>query len=255
LSAGEPDPRRRFSPTALDYERARPGYPEALIGWVTAECRPRTGAPAADVGCGTGISTRALAGRGLDVVGIDPNPEMLARARAAGGARYRRGEADATGLPTSSQRLVTAAQALHWFGPRALDEFGRILEPGGWCAAWWNVRLTDGPFGAAYEALLLEHCSGYSRVPRAEAAIAALRGDPRVVNLCEAVFGHDQELDRESWLARVRSSSYVAHGLVRPEEFQKGIEGLFEGFSRSGRLQILYTSLALRWQLRLEGTR
>ena len=35
----------------------------------------------ADLGCGTGILTRLLADRGLEVTGIDPNEDMLAHAR------------------------------------------------------------------------------------------------------------------------------------------------------------------------------
>ncbi len=36
-----------------------------------------------DVGCGTGISTRLFAARGVRVIGIDPNDEMRARAEVA----------------------------------------------------------------------------------------------------------------------------------------------------------------------------
>ena len=44
---------------------------------------PRAGGAivVADVGCGTGISTRFLAGPDVRVVGIDPNPDMLEEAR------------------------------------------------------------------------------------------------------------------------------------------------------------------------------
>lgn len=109
----------------------------------------------ADVGCGTGILTDLLADRGLDVVGIDPNEDMLAEARRAGGrAEYRGGEAAATGLGDASVALVTVAQAFHWFDTdAALGELHRVLRPGGHVAALWNLRAS-GPLMAEYDRLL-----------------------------------------------------------------------------------------------------
>src|SRR5262249_52375699 len=96
------DSRDRFDAAADAYHRCRPSYPAALFDWLLATTGLGPGAAVADVGCGTGISTRLLAGRGLDVVGIDPSEPMLDRAREAGCARYQRGEAAATGLPDGS---------------------------------------------------------------------------------------------------------------------------------------------------------
>lgn len=43
---------------------------------------------ALDVGCGEGWLTRALSGRGVDVVGIDSSPPLVERARELGGGRF-----------------------------------------------------------------------------------------------------------------------------------------------------------------------
>ena len=42
----------------------------------------------ADLGCGEGWLSRALAARGCEVVGIDASPELIAAARELGGARF-----------------------------------------------------------------------------------------------------------------------------------------------------------------------
>ena len=118
------DPRDRFSAAADLYHRYRPSYPEALLGWIERTTGLPPPARVADVGCGTGISSRPLAERGYAVTGVDPNEAMLAHARAAGGADYRLGSATDTGLPGGSFDLVTVAQAFHWFDvPAALAEF------------------------------------------------------------------------------------------------------------------------------------
>src|SRR6185295_10044902 len=110
------DSRDRFSATVDLYKKYRPSYPPALIDWLLEVGQLAPGDRVADLGCGTGISTRLLAARGLDVVGIDPNEDMLASARAEGGvATYQRGEAVATGLANASVKMATAAQAFHWF--------------------------------------------------------------------------------------------------------------------------------------------
>ncbi len=52
-------------------------------GELLAQVAPRDGARIVDVGCGTGTFTRALkcAAPGAEVIGVDPDPQVLARAR------------------------------------------------------------------------------------------------------------------------------------------------------------------------------
>lgn len=59
---------------------------------------PRPGEGIADIGCGAGATTRALAaavGEGGLALGIDPSAPLLAAARSAGGARYLEADASA----------------------------------------------------------------------------------------------------------------------------------------------------------------
>lgn len=209
------------------------------------------GDPVADLGCGTGISTRLLAARGLDVTGIEPSAPMLERARLAGGARYRSGEAAATGLPDASQALVTGAQAFHWFTDDAsLREIGRVLRPGGWCAAWWNERREDDPIQTAYEALLLRFSTDYATVPRPREALERLARHPAVRDWTPAAFAHEQALDLEALVGRARSSSYVAHGVADPAGFEQALGRLFAAHARDGELPFRYRVAAACFRLR-----
>ena len=61
---------------------------------VYALLEPEPGARILDIGCGTGYFTRRLAGKGHDVIGIDPDPLMVASAntRRAGTENYLLGD-------------------------------------------------------------------------------------------------------------------------------------------------------------------
>src|SRR5262245_12843110 len=108
-----------------------------------------------EVGCGPGPVARALAGwPGVGaVVGVDPSPFFLERARelAAGIANLRFVEGDARSLPLepgSADVLVFHTTLCHVPEPEtALAEACRVLAPGGWLAVF------DGDYAAATCAL------------------------------------------------------------------------------------------------------
>lgn len=241
--------KERFSSVASLYERYRPSYPQALIDWLVETARLGPGAHIADLGCGTGISSRLLAARGFDVVGIDPNEEMLERARAAGGGpRYLRGEATATGLAGGSMNLVTAAQAFHWFDvAAALREIARILVEGGWAAAFWNVRAAT-PVMDDYERLLHTFSAEYVRLRDPEETLGELREAVGGAPVREAEFGHSLAMDREAFFGRVHSASYVEHGVDDLAAFDRELAALFDQHAVDGRCEWSHRAIAIAWQ-------
>ena len=136
-----------FAGQGADYDRLRPGYPDAVLDAMLA---PLAGsAPtlrAIDLGAGTGKLSSALAERGLEVTAVDTSAAMLEVARARGGTitagslATRLARAEETGLPAASAELVTVAQAWHWFdAEEASAEVARLLAPGGVLALVWNM--------------------------------------------------------------------------------------------------------------------
>jgi SAM-dependent methyltransferase len=90
-----------------------------------------------DLGCGTGLSTRAWSGVARQAIGIEPNAAMLAAAEEAPGVEYRTAYAQATGLNDCVADIVTCSQSFHWMeAPPTLAEAARILRPGGVFAAY-----------------------------------------------------------------------------------------------------------------------
>jgi len=127
---------RSFGAAAGEYARARPGYPDDAVDFLVGGARR-----VLDLGAGTGKFTASLAARGLDVVAVEPSPEMLAELRGSLDVEVHQGSAEATGLPDSSVDAVVVAQAWHWVDPAlAVPEVARILRPRGTLGLVWNVR-------------------------------------------------------------------------------------------------------------------
>jgi len=134
----ELDPRRArtFGARAEDYERWRPSYPPDAVAWLV----PPDAARVADVGAGTGKLTGPLLALGLEVVAVEPDPDMLAvlRREHPAAVPYLAG-ADALPIPDASVDAVLAGQAWHGFPhERTVAEVRRVLRPGGWLGLVWN---------------------------------------------------------------------------------------------------------------------
>ncbi|MFC7175783.1 class I SAM-dependent methyltransferase [Halosegnis marinus] len=150
----------RFAGTEGYYAAYRPDYPDALVADLADGFALGADARVLDLGCGTGRLAVPLA-RHASVVGMDPNPTMLDRAR---------GRADAAGVavewvegsdadlppPGGSLRLTTMGRSFHWMeATRTLRRLDRATEPGGGVALVgdpeWLVRGTEPWQEAVYE--------------------------------------------------------------------------------------------------------
>lgn len=127
-----------FGEEAAAYERGRPSYPPEAIDWLL----PGGARDVLDLGAGTGKLTVRLVERGLDVIAVDPIPEMLeVLSRSLPDTPALLGSAEEIPLPDDSVDSVLVAQAWHWFDPeRAIKEVTRVLRPGGRIGLVWNVR-------------------------------------------------------------------------------------------------------------------
>jgi SAM-dependent methyltransferase len=119
------------------YDRFRPRPPLVLLELLCSYARVERPALVVDLGCGTGLSTRAWSGLAERVIGVEPNPAMLAATEPAPGVEYREAYASETGLPDNAADIATCSQSLHWMEPGPVfAEAARILRPGGIFAAY-----------------------------------------------------------------------------------------------------------------------
>jgi SAM-dependent methyltransferase len=243
------DPTGRFSGLADLYARHRPSYPPAALDLIQARCGLGGGDLLVDVGCGTGISSRLFAARGVRVIGVEPNDEMRARAEgesppAGGAAEYRPGRAEATGLPDGCAAAVLAAQAFHWFDPpAALAEFHRILRPGGHAALVWNERDEADAATAAYGRVLRTGPNAAAVEGNRGRAGEALLASPLFTAGERVVLRHEQELGEEGLLGRAFSASYAPRDPAAAAAFADALRAVYAGHQRQGRFILRYETI------------
>lgn len=210
------DATERFSSRVADYVRYRPGYPPALLDWLHDDIGITRQTRVADIGAGTGISSRLFLDAGHPVVAVEPNAAMREAAAQWLVADYPQlqlvdGTAEATTLAAASIGLVAAAQAFHWFDTDAVrHEWKRILQPGGMALVFWNSRLLDtSPFLIGYERLLLDYGTDYTQVAERYQDDAQMRAWFGSGLRGIASFPNVQHLDFDGLRGRLLSSSYA----------------------------------------------
>ena len=104
-----------------------PVYGEALLRIL----QPQAGQRILDLGCGDGVLTEKLAATGASVVGLDPSPGMVRKAKARG-LEVRLEAAEALNDQEAFDAVFSNA-ALHWVKdhPQVLKRVYRALKPGG----------------------------------------------------------------------------------------------------------------------------
>jgi len=144
--------RRTFDAVALDYQGARPEYPDALYATLLALTGVRPQADAlCEVGSASGKATLPLARRGFAITCVELGAALAAQARRnlAPFERVTVVNADfETWAPPAREAfgLVFAATAWHWIDPAVkYRKAASVLRPGGHLAFWEAVHvLPDG---------------------------------------------------------------------------------------------------------------
>src|SRR6218665_619989 len=160
----------RFSNRVDNYIKYRPGYPDAVVTFLTGKGLLNEKSIVADIGSGTGISAELFLKNGNTVYGVEPNKEMREAGERLLGAYGQfnsiAATAEETTLADQSIDLLIAGQAFHWFDKeKCRTEFKRILKPGGTVVLMWNDRRTDTTqFLQAYEDFIKMFATDYLQV-------------------------------------------------------------------------------------------
>ncbi len=203
-----------FGEIAELYDASRPTYPAALVddlvAWAAAEPAPR----ALEIGAGTGKATRLLAARGVEVLAIEPSPEMAAVARrttaASGLVEVVESDFEHADLAGRRFPLVYAAQAWHWVEPAAGFRCAReALLAGGRLAAIWNRPVWDhGALRVALDAAYDRHAPDLEP-GLARPADSLDSGRDWTAEVAQAGGFTDAETRRYDWSLRYEPREYV----------------------------------------------
>src|ERR1700733_3106922 len=135
-----------FGGDAERYDRARPGYPDALVRRIIAASPGRN---VLDVGCGTGIEARQFRAAGCTVLGVEPDARMAEFARGSG-IEVEVATLEAWDPAGRQFDAVIAGTAWHWIDPVAgAAKAAAVLRPGGVLAPFGHVYELPPPIAAA----------------------------------------------------------------------------------------------------------
>jgi SAM-dependent methyltransferase len=244
------DPRRArsFGAVADEYDRWRPGYPDAAVDWLL----PEGARTVADVGAGTGKLTGALLARGLRVIAVEPDPAMLAvLVRRHPAAEAHESGADALPLADGSVDAVLAGQAWHWFPhDRAAAEIRRVLRPGGWLGMAWNHESPVKPWQVELAALNPTNAGRNFAAERTVPEVVQVTGLPSE-ELEAAIFLWTEHVRPEDVRGRVATYSHIA--LMEPGQRERLLDEMAAVVAREAARQGTATvalnqqTLCVRW--------
>ena len=233
------DLRHRFEGLGDQYQKFRPTYPAAFIDWLMETMKPTR---ALDLGCGTGIAMRLVVARGVSVVGLDSSADMLAQ---AAGWRVR-GDANVLPFRAAAFDLVYAATSFHWFDTDlVLPEIARVVRPGGWACAFWNLR-TQTTLHDEYEQILRRFSTEYASLrQRGRGRVAAL--ESRITGV-RASFPYLRRMSLAELIGHAHSASYVALGVADMAGFDAALADLFARHAHGDAIDFDYETVAHAWQ-------
>ncbi|WP_445635663.1 Methyltransferase type 11 [Nostoc sp. DSM 114161] len=235
------NPLNRFSDRAEDYVKYRPSYPSDVIDIILEGLDKNSQILAADIGAGTGISSRLLAERGVNVIAIEPNAAMREAAEPHPLLEFRDGTAEFTKLADKSVDLVTCFQAFHWFNPEpALSEFHRILKPLGRLAVVWNNRDQKDAFTSEYSRIVREASNNHPAESRMQ-SVEPLLATHYFCNIREYTFTYRQQLDLTGLIGRAKSVSYLPNESLADNKFIDSFQEIYQRFrDENGFVYLVY---------------
>jgi SAM-dependent methyltransferase len=152
-----------FNEVAVEYDRNRPAYPNALIDEACEVAGIGDGDRVLEIGCGSGQLTRNLLARGLRVTALEPGDQLIRLAeenlKGVGDVEFVHARLEDMQLPRESYEAVFSASAIHWVDPDlSWRKIAEALAPNGTLALIQYFGLQEQRSVDDQEALLSVLC-------------------------------------------------------------------------------------------------
>ena len=248
------DQRFVFDEVAELYDRARPSYPDALIGDVISQAGIRPPARILELGGGTGQATEAFARRGFPLICLEPGVRLAALARKRL-APYSTVEILCSTFedwpcPKEPFDLVVSAQAFHWLDRAVrLQKAAQALRPGSYLAVFGNKPVPgNGPTHAAIEAAYLLYAP--SLMARLPGTGSSAEGVPLETQIEESPWFVNVTVRYYPWWCDYDASTYIEliqtqsdHRLLPSHELRALVSAVREAIeSHGGRVCVDYSA-------------
>ena len=201
------------------------------------------GSTICDIGSGTGILTKLLLEKKLNVIAIEPNDDMrgVAEMTLKVYDQYKsiKETAENTSLKNNSVDLITVAQAFHWFDKERFRlECKRILKENSKVSLVWNSKDLLSPLMTELQEICKATC------PKFNGFSGGIEEPPNVTNQFfkngnyeTLVYRNDLEMDLEGFLGRNLSSSFSPlSGEKEFEPYRTALTNLFNKYSLNGKI-------------------
>jgi SAM-dependent methyltransferase len=227
-----------------------------VLATLTDKCGLLRQAVVADIGSGTGTSSKLFLENGNTVYAVEPLAEMRAAAERTLSAFPNfisiAGSAEETKLAPNSVDVVVAGQAAHMFDPnRVRSEFARILKPRGWIVIIWNERRRDGtPFLREYEDLLQSFGMAYPEPHSRHMNLCRFRKFIGSEAAQMVTLDNIQRFDLQGALGKLLFSSHApTAGQAEYEVITERLEKIFQARQHDGRVAFEYDTHIFYGQL------
>ncbi len=242
-----------FTDKSESYAKYRSGYPKEMIDKIVEPFSAQAIIKAADIGAGTGISSRLLGDAGVKVTAVEPNKAMADAAEKHPNVDFVIAPAETTGMESNSMDLVTSFQAFHWFHfKHSLKEFNRILKPTGKLALVWSYWDETDEFTGEFIQLINKASSkfedkitpydgfpsGYIKKWRIR-LLWKLGWLPEFKSVQKLQYSYDQHLNKSDLIGYAASQSFIKHEGELWDELCAGLNAL-AGKTQSDSVSLKY---------------